>query len=270
MMDLFRYDFGYTWPWTYGHLLASVGFAALAALAWWLRRRAIALILGAGAAWAIAGFLIVHGPMGLSRPLTLPSDAFLPSGEGRVLDAGAGSGRATLMVLLARPRATVVALDIFSAGYGIGGNTPERLLANARVAGAGDRVETRIGDMREMPFEAASFDAAVSTYAIDHLDREGVRRSLAEIARVLRPDGQFLLMVINPDASIRIAFPHLAAHGYFGTGAPAERWLTALDAAGLGAVEHGSTPGTLYFLSKKTAGRFTEPAARVAPSRLPG
>jgi methylase of polypeptide subunit release factors len=64
---------------------------------------------------------------GLSRPAALPTPHFLESGSGRVLDGGAGSGRSTLMVLLARPRATVVALDLFREGYGIGGNAPDRL-----------------------------------------------------------------------------------------------------------------------------------------------
>ena len=33
MMDFFRYDFDYSWPWTYGHLIASVLFAGLASFA---------------------------------------------------------------------------------------------------------------------------------------------------------------------------------------------------------------------------------------------
>lgn len=30
-MDLLRYDFGYEWPWTWGHMIAAVCFGALAA-----------------------------------------------------------------------------------------------------------------------------------------------------------------------------------------------------------------------------------------------
>jgi SAM-dependent methyltransferase len=251
MIDFLRYDFGYSWPWTYGHLIVAIVSGAAAALAWWSHRRVIAGIFAVLCAWAAAGALLVHGPMGFSRPLTLPTEDFLPSGGGHVLDAGAGSGRATIMVLQSRPRSTVVALDIYSGYYGIDDNTPDRLMANARAAGASGRVEARVGDIRAMPFEAGSFDAAVSTYVIDHLNRDGVNRSLAEIARVLRPDGQFLMMIINPDLWVRVAFPHLAAHGYFGPGAPAERWRTALDAAGLPVVEQGTRPGTLYFLAKK-------------------
>jgi SAM-dependent methyltransferase len=248
MMDFFRYDFDYTWPWRYGHLIAAASSTLLAVLAWRLAWRWTAIALSVVAAWGVAGFLIVQG---FNTPVVLPTERFLETGEGRVLDAGAGSGRATVMVLLERPRATVVALDIFSAGYGIGDNTPERLLANARRAGAGERVEARVGDMRAMPFEAAIFDAVVSTYAIDHLSKEGVERSLSEIARVLRPDGQFLLMVINPDAWLRIAFPFLVAHGYFGPAAATERWRSQLEAAGLAVVEQGTAPATLYFLARK-------------------
>ena len=65
--------------------------------------------------------------------------------------------------------------------------------------------------MREMPFEDASFDGVVSVAAIDHLNKEGVERALAEVTRVLRPDGQFLLMVVNPDIWTKVALPFL--HG---------------------------------------------------------
>src|SRR5438105_124649 len=114
-MDVFRYDFGYTWPWTYGHLIAAALFGLLTVLAIWLRwARWIRILGGAAVVWAIAGALITHGALRLNRPLVLPTDRFLSGGTGRVLDAGAGSGRSTLMVLLSRPGATVVALDIFS------------------------------------------------------------------------------------------------------------------------------------------------------------
>lgn len=269
MTDFFRYDFGYTWTWGYGHLIAAAAALALGAAAWRLRWRAAAAGLGIVAVWAAFGAGVVHGPMGLSRPLPLPTERFLPGGTGRVLDGGAGSGRATLMVLLARPRATVVALDIFAEGYGIGGNTPERLLANVRVAGAGGRTEVQQGDLRAMPFPEGSFDAAVSAYAIDHLNREGVARSLAEMRRVLRPDGQLLLMVINNDAWIRAAFPFLAAHGYFGPTTAPERWTTALEQAGLRVAEQGTRPGTLFLLAEKPPPAVSARTGRVPPAPLP-
>ena len=39
---------------------------------------------------------------------------------------------------------------------------PDRLSSNIRAAGAENRLEIRPGDLREMPFEAGSFDAAAS------------------------------------------------------------------------------------------------------------
>ena len=153
------------------------------------------------------------------------------------------------MVLLARPRATVVALDLFREGYGIGYNAPDRLRANARAAGAEDRLQIRTGDLREMPFEAASFDAAVSAYVIDHLNRKGIQQSLAEVVRVLRPNGQFLLMVINTDAWVRFAYPLFYVHMYYGSGQ--DRWPPLLTEAGFDIVEQGTQPATMYFLAQK-------------------
>jgi len=43
------------------------------------------------------------------------------------------------------------ALDIYSGYFGIDDNLPERLRANAAIAGAADRVQTVTGDMRDMP-----------------------------------------------------------------------------------------------------------------------
>lgn len=254
MMDLFRYDFDYTWPWTLGHIIATVVFGLLTVLVWragWSRLAAVAT--GTLAAWALVGAFIVHGPMRFNRPMDLPTERFLSSGSGRVLDAGAGSGRSALMVLLGRPQARVVALDLFLEGYGIGENTPDRLRANARVAGVEDRLEVQTGDLRQMPLESASFDAVVSAYAIDHLNPEGIRGSLAEVSRVLRPGGELLLMVVNPDGWTRVAFPLFGAHGYFGGRGAAERWRTAVVEAGFEIVEEGTAAATLFLLVRKGA-----------------
>lgn len=252
-MDLFRYDFGYEWPWTWGHALAALAFTALAVLLHRLAYRRWSVVCAVLAAWAVAGAVIVNLVMRFSLPIALPTEQFLAAGQGRVLDAGAGSGRSALMVLLARPAATVTALDIFGAEYGIGSNTPERLVANATAAGAGSRLDVRVGDMRAMPFEPATFDGAVSAFAIDHLRQPDVERTFAEMARVLKPGGEFLLLVINQDAWIRAALPFFVHHGYFGGRAYPDRWRAQLTAAGLTVVEEGTQPGTLYFLARNRA-----------------
>lgn len=252
-MNPFVYDFGYGWAWNYGHLTAVVPCTILALLAWKLKwPRWVAGASAAVAAWGVIGLLIVQMAMRLNLPLELPTERFLQEGTGRVLDAGAGSGRASLMVLLERPGSRVVALDLYEGYYGIADNKPERLFANAARAGVEERIEARVGDMRDMPFGDASFDAAVSAYAIDHLSRDGVERALAEVHRVLRPDGRFLLMVINPDIWIRVAYPFFIHHGYFGGRTDHELWRTRLIDAGFEIEEQGTTPATLYLLARKS------------------
>lgn len=249
-MDFLRYDFGYAWPWTWGHLIAALVFAFATAGLAAAGRRGWSLVTGALTVWALCGAVIVNGLLRFSLPEELPTAQFLAGGSGRVLDLGAGSGRSTVMVLRGRPAAHVTALDIFGTEYGISGNSPDRLLANARVAGAADRVDVRVGDMRAMPFDAGSYDGAVSVAAIDHLNRDGVQQTFAEITRVVKPGGDFLLMVINQDAWIRTAFPFLAHHGYFGGRANPDRWRDALTRAGFTVVETGTRPGTLWLLAR--------------------
>ena len=193
--------------------------------------------------------VVLNGVMRFSRPIALPTAGFLASGRGEVLDVGAGSGRSSLMVLLARPEARVTALDIFSGDYGMSDNSPDRLLANARAAGVDTRLDVRTGDMRAMPFADAAFDGAVSAFAIDHLNREDRRRTFAELRRVIRPGGDFLLLVVNNDAWIRFTLPFLVHHGYFGPRTPAERWRGEITDAGFAVVEDGTQPGALYLLA---------------------
>jgi arsenite methyltransferase len=240
-MDFFRYDFGYEWPWTLGHVIAAACFAIGGATAWrlgWTRARWALVAL---TVWALAGAAIVNLALRFSLPLTLPTEAFLTSGSGKVVDLGAGSGRATVMVLRERPGSTVTAVDIFSQQYGIGGNSPERLKANVAAAGAADRLTVQTADIRELPFEAGTFD---------HLNRDGIKRSLAEVRRVLKPGGDFLIGVINPDLWIRVAFPMLAEHGYFGQKPRPAFWADELTAAGFDVIETTTEPGGLYLLGR--------------------
>lgn len=246
------FDFGYPWWMTWGHLVPLVVFGLLAVIAWRLAWSTwIVAVSGTLAIWGLAGFLIMNRVLIVRQPLPLPTPQFLPDGSGRVLDMGAGSGRATLMVLQTKPKTTVVALDIYSGYWGISDNTPERLKRNAAAAGAAGRVEVQVADMRELPFPDASFDGIVSSFAIDHLRRDHVPRALREAARVLRPGGQILIMNLNLDGWIRVALPTLPGHGYFGREQDANRWRTALTQAGFDLVEQGTQPGTNYFLGQK-------------------
>jgi SAM-dependent methyltransferase len=161
-------DFGYPWWLSYGHLLVTA-FALLllvAAVAFRWPRLAAAPI-AAVALWSVAAFAVARFAFDVNGRLPLPTGRFLAGGSGRVLDMGAGTGRSSIMVLEARPQASVVALDLFAESYqehfGPGQSGQERLLANLRAAGVANRAAIQAGDMRKLPFEPAAFDGIVST-----------------------------------------------------------------------------------------------------------
>ena len=64
--------------------------------------------------------------------------------------------------------------------------------ARARAAGSGREIDLRVSDAQALPFDDASFDTVVCTLGLcgfpDH------RRALAEMHRVLRPQGTLLLL----------------------------------------------------------------------------
>jgi SAM-dependent methyltransferase len=243
-------DFGYSGPWTHGHLVVTAVALPLALLAWRRRwPRALTAVLAALALWSVAAFLVVQFVFRFNDVPALPTGAFLVSGPARVVDLGAGSGRSTIMLLRARPQATAVALDNFSASY-ISGHGPEKTRANFRAAGVEARATVQTGDMRALPFPDASFDAALSVAAIDHLGGDDARKALGEAARVLKPKGQFLLEVMNPDWWMRFAWGPFLLHGASPDRMRA-RWTGLLDQAGFQVTEVGTQPITLYLLAVK-------------------
>ncbi len=254
MLDFLRYDFGYSWPLTRGHFIVFLVFASVAALCYWrgLRRWIAALTAGV-AVWALAASLVMHYVIRITPPMTLSTELFLASNAGRVVDLGAGSGRATVMVLQARPNVTVTSLDRYTGYYGIDDNTPERLRRNAQVAGVEDRLQVEIGDMRKMPFKDGEFEAGLSVAAMDHLRRDDIPMAIAETARVLKPGGEFLFVTINSDFWVHLMMP-LSIHGhggYWGWRANEALWRQRFNDGGFEVVESGTRPAELYLLAKK-------------------
>ena len=211
LMMMSQVDFGYPWYISYGHLAIT----AVTLAVWLLGRarkwsKAPMVLVGVLTLWSVAAFLVTRFVVNANGRTPLPTERFLASGTGRVLDLGAGTGRSTLMVLEARPQTTVVALDLFGTSYerhfGPGQSGKQRLLSNVRAAGLEGRATIQTADMRKLPFEAATFDAIVSAYAIDHLNRDGIIESLGEASRVLKTRGEFLLMVIAKEPWLTFSF----------------------------------------------------------------
>ena len=246
-------NYGYPWWLSYGHLVIALLAIAVFLVAWRLRWHWIfRAVIGVVAVWALSAFLAVHFLFDVNRPGTLPTAAFLQSGTGRVLDLGAGTGRSSIMVLEERPQCTLVAFDEFGRSYemhfGGSGTGQQKLLENLRLAGVDSRAEIRQGDMRQLPFEPSSFDAVITAYAIDHLGAKGRKETLAEASRVLKPNGEFLMMVVYKDPVLLYTFGPLLVHM---RGGNAEYWDKMLNEAGFDVVENGVKPGTLYVLARK-------------------
>ena len=259
MSDTGRIDFGYSWAWTYGHLipagvfLAGAGTAAALSFPLW----GVLTLTGIGL-WFVLGFCIARFGIRMNAPTELPVKEFMAGKSGRILDIGCGAGRASIMVGQARPGAKITSLDNFSANY-IRGHGKENTLRNMEAAGIADRVTVEEGDMRNLSFEDKSFDGAVSSFAIDHLDEAGIRSTLSEVHRVLEDEGEFLLMVIVPNIWFFVAYGFLM-HASF-----PDRvfWRKTLRNAGFTQKSEGSVAGCAWFLVRKSSAPVAAPAPAI-------
>jgi arsenite methyltransferase len=114
-------------------------------------------------------------------------------GKERVLEAGCGRGLVLIESARKLTRGRAVGLDNWSQPY-LFQNSRERTLSNARAIGVEDKVEVITGDMRKLPFSPGRFDVVVANLALHRVKpREGRRKALREMARVLKKGGQLVL-----------------------------------------------------------------------------
>jgi ubiquinone/menaquinone biosynthesis C-methylase UbiE/uncharacterized protein YbaR (Trm112 family) len=107
-------------------------------------------------------------------------------GEGTLLDVGCGWGRWCIASA--------------KLGYMPVGIDPslESILAAKRVAKQlGVGAKYLVADSRFLPFRQSIFNHAYSYSVFQHFDKQHVRRSLAQIARVLRPGGTSTIHMLN-------------------------------------------------------------------------
>jgi len=100
--------------------------------------------------------------------------------SGRVLDVGTGEGQ--IARLAAGPRAAVGLDPTWSQ------------LAEARRRGGGP--DYARGTAANLPFASLSFDAVIACLVLEHLPE--LEEAVAEVGRVLRPGGRFLLIMNHP------------------------------------------------------------------------
>lgn len=169
---------------------------------------------------------------------TVPEDAFRDRvveeadvGPGdRVLDVGCGTGSLLSAMVEEAPRCRTVGLDPDPAA-----------LAHAREKLPVEQVALVRGTGTDLPFPDGTVDRVVSTLALHHLAEPAKRETLAEIRRVLSPDGRFVLGDWGAPSSglMAAAFvPVRLLDGWAITAAHADgRVPDLLDGAGFDAVE---------------------------------
>jgi len=111
-----------------------------------------------------------------------------------VLDVGCGRGLILNEVASRLSTGKAVGIDIWQASD-LSGNSPEVTQENARREGVEDRVEVLSADVRDLPFDDASFDCVTSSMCIHNIASSEERaKAMSEIMRVLKPGGSFAIM----------------------------------------------------------------------------
>lgn len=110
-------------------------------------------------------------------------------GKRRVLDLGCGLGRQA--ALFAQKGCIVTAMDASEAAV-----AHVKQLAQERQL----PIRACKGELHALPFADDAFDAVWAYQVISHTDMPGLRRALAEIRRVLRPEGMVYLTLCSKAA----------------------------------------------------------------------
>jgi SAM-dependent methyltransferase len=123
-----------------------------------------------------------------------------------VLDLCCGQGALTAMLI-----------DAGANTFGI--DFSQEMLAIAKIAAPG--AELKQADAAELPFNDSSFDLVICNFGMMHLPDQPT--ALAEIHRVLRPDGQFMMATwATPENSpaFGTVFGSIKAHADFSAAPP--------------------------------------------------
>ncbi len=128
----------------------------------------------------------------------------LPKDLSRVLDLGTGDGRLLSLVRAARPECSGIALDSSPA-----------MLEKARARFKDDERVQVIGHDLSDPLPGLGlFDAAVSSFAIHHLEDERKKELYEEVFGILRPGGVFCNLEHVSSPTDRLHERFMLAIGY--------------------------------------------------------
>ena len=99
----------------------------------------------------------------------------------RVLDLGCGTGTLTILAKQAHPDSEVAGLD---------GDPKVLEIARAKARKAGIEIAFQEGMAFQLPYPDGSFDRVLCSLVLHHLTTENKQRTLKEVHRVLRANGE--------------------------------------------------------------------------------
>ena len=144
-----------------------------------------------------------------------------------VLDVGCGTGTLAIELKSKVGSGSVQGIDA----------SPEMIaVAHAKSAKASVDVDFRVALIESLPFPDGSFDLVTSSLMLHHLPEDLQRRGLAEVRRVLKPEGRFMAMDLrapghSPLDHLRLVLGHGRGRGTVDTLVP------LLRESGFGVVE---------------------------------
>jgi SAM-dependent methyltransferase len=175
--------------------------------------------------------------------MTLPFVDLFTSDEDLILDAGCGSGRATIEMSKVSKYGQIVALDLFESGENIASRN--LLEKNLKIAGITERVRIIKGDVLNLEFEDNTFDTIVSVLLLNNLGKEKIT-GLKEIIRVLKPGGK--VMIIVPTFSLQ-TFAVMSVFSLILTSS--NKWWSLFQQAGFSLLDEGIINFGKFFLLQK-------------------
>jgi ubiquinone/menaquinone biosynthesis C-methylase UbiE len=243
-----KFDAGWSFGWMNGFWVISIVFLA-ASVHMYLsfpNLQLLAFFLFLTALNFFIGNLVVRSEKH-TQYLTLPWVNLFKEGDRRILDAGCGAGRSTI-ALSKIYNGKITAFDLFNSDYIAGGGNT-LLEKNLELAGISDNVEIVQGDITNSGFQDGTFDAAVSSFMIDHLGDQKLN-ALKEINRILKPNGRMLMIVLTPTLS---SFAILNVLSFMLTSK--KQWNSLFNKANFKLIEEAEINGGTYFLIEKVSNR---------------
>ncbi len=116
----------------------------------------------------------------------------------RVLDLACGTGTLTILVKSARSQAEVIGID---------GDAKILEIAKTKAKESGVEIGFDEGMSFDLPYEDESFERVVSSLFFHHLTRENKLKTLGEVKRVLKSNGEFHIADWGLPANLLMKFP---------------------------------------------------------------